>query len=223
MPRKLLKRSLREQAKSAFKEMINSHRFLPGKRINVERIATELGVSRTPVWQALLELESEGLVKRVKGRGVVMAQMTADMAKDLYLVREPLEGLAASLAAKRITDCKIRRLESLLKEQKACILTKDLLKYSTTDFEFHAIIYEASGNWILIELLNNIKQRSRPFVCDISPLLKDLCSDHEMVIETFKAKNNELAYEIMCAHNRRMRQHIQSGTIIDAKKLQEGD
>lgn len=204
MPAKLIKRSLKEQAETALRDMIISHRFTPGKRINVERLAVELGVSRTPVWQALKDLKAEGLVDHIPNRGMVMAQMTLDMARDLYLVREPLEALAARLAAERISKPQIRRLESLLKEQRKCLLSQDLLKYSTSDFEFHAVIYSASGNWILIDLLDNIKRRSRPFVCDISSVLSELCEDHREVLEAFKERNPERAWKTMSRHNQRM-------------------
>lgn len=208
MPTKLFKRSLKEQAETTLRDMIISHRFTPGRRINVERLAGELGVSRTPVWQALKDLEAEGLVEHIPNRGMVMAQMTLDMAGDLYTVREPLEGLAGRLAAERITKAQIRRLEALFKEQQKCLSSTDLFKYSLSDFEFHAVIYNASGNWILMDLLDNIKHRSRPFVCDISTILPELCEDHADVLRAFKAKDPEAACEAMYRHNQRMRRLI---------------
>jgi DNA-binding GntR family transcriptional regulator len=92
MPKKLERLPLKDQAEEALREMIQSYRFAPGKWINVERLAKDLGVSRTPVWQALKVLESEGLVKHVPKQGIRMASMTLDMAHDLYLVRGMLEG-----------------------------------------------------------------------------------------------------------------------------------
>jgi len=215
MPAKLLKKSLKEQAEIALKAMIISARFTPGKRINVERLAGELGVSRTPVWQALKGLEAEGLVDHIPNRGIFMAQMTLDMAHDLYTVREPLEALAARLAAERITKSQLRQLEGHLKEQRKYLQTQDLLKYSNSDFDFHAIIYAASANWMLIDVLDNIKQRSRPFICHIASILPELIEDHSEVLEAFKTCDPERAHAAMARHNQRMRRQIQ-----EARELQ---
>jgi len=87
MSRKLERITLKDQAEEMVREMIQSYRFAPGKWINIERLAKDLGVSRTPVAQALKVLESEGLVNPVPNQGIRMASMTMDMAHDLYLVR----------------------------------------------------------------------------------------------------------------------------------------
>ena len=166
MPKKLERLPLKDQAEEALRAMIQSYRFAPGKWINIERLAKDLGVSRTPVWQALKVLESEGLVKHVPNQGIRMASMTLEMAHDLYLVRGLLEGLASKLAAERIDRKTIRRLEAILERQKQIVQQKDVLNYSNSDFEFHGIIYDSCGNWLLRELLENVKARSRPFVRD---------------------------------------------------------
>lgn len=209
MVKKLERLTLKKQAEKALREMIASYRFTPGKWINVESLAKELAVSRTPVWQALKDLEKEGLVNHVHGKGIRMVQMTLEMAYDLYTVRGLLEGLAASLASERITGENLRRMDSILKKQDKTVKDCNLLEYSNSDFAFHAVIYESCGNWLLKEQLENIKRRSRPFVCDIGPVLKDLYRDHREVVEAFRQKNAEAAEKIMKAHNRRMQGHIE--------------
>ena len=197
--------TLREQAETAVRDMIASYRFTPGKRINVERLAKDLGVSRTPVWQALKVLESEGLVKHVPNQGIRMASMTLDMAHDLYLVRGLLEGLASKLAAEKMDRKTIRRLDAILEKQKKIVQKKDVLTYSNSDFEFHGIIYDSCGNWLLRELLENVKARSRPFVRDITPILPDLYRDHLELVDCFKKHNPVCAEKVICRHNDRMR------------------
>lgn len=208
MVKKLERMTLKKQAEKALREMISSYRFTPGKWINVESLAKELHVSRTPVWQALKDLESEGLVTHVQGKGIRMAEMTLEMADDLYTVRGVLEGLAAGLAAQKLTQRAVRQMEAILRKQVEIIESKDLIKYSGLDFDFHAVIYESCGNWLLKELLENTKKRSRPFVCDISPILQGLYEDHENVLAAFKDKNAEAAEAVMRKHNRRMQNHI---------------
>ncbi|MBT3256505.1 MAG: GntR family transcriptional regulator [Deltaproteobacteria bacterium] len=197
------------QADKALREMIASYRFTPGKWINVESLAKELAVSRTPVWQALKDLEKEGLVTHEHGKGIRMVQMTLEMAWDLYTVRGVLEGLAASLATEKITPGALRRMESILKKQAQTVPQRDLMEYSKSDFDFHAILYESCGNWLLKEQLENIKRRSRPFVCDITPVLKPLYQDHKDVVEAFRVKDAAAAKKIMKTHNKRMQDQIE--------------
>lgn len=209
MPKNLRRLTLREQAEDALREMIGSYRFTPGKWINVERLAKDLGVSRTPVWQALKNLEREGFVMHDPRRGMRMVQMTLEMAHDLYTVRGQLEGLAAPLAAEKISDKAIGRLEALVKQQRQIVKDKDVVDYSKTDFEFHGIIYESCGNWLLSELLENIKARSRPLVCDITPILPNLYQDHIEVVAAFRDQDSPRAKKVMRRHNARMCRHIE--------------
>ena len=210
MAKQLERLTLKNQAEKALREMIASYRFTPGKWINVEHLSKELNVSRTPVWQALKDLEQEGLVTHTHGKGIRMARMTLEMAGDLYTVRGPLEGLAASLAAQKITSGKLKRMESILIKQEQAVNQLDLVEYSNLDFAFHAILYESCGNWLLKELLENVKRRSRPFICDITPVLKGLYQDHKDVVEAFRKKDGPAAEAIMKTHNKRMQDHIRS-------------
>jgi len=209
MPKKLEKQTLREQAEEAMMEMIRSYRFAPGKWINAERLAKDLGVSRTPVWQALKNLEKEGLVTYVPKRGMRMTQMTPEMARDLYQVRGLLEGLAVRLAAKEMTRKDISRMEAILAKQRQIIQRPDVVEYSKADFLFHGIIYDACGNWLLHELLENIKTRSRPFVCDIAPILGELVEDHVQIVDALKRQDGDQAEKVMLRHNQRMSRQIE--------------
>ena len=204
MSEKLERIPLKIQAEEKVREMIRSYRFAPGKWINIERLAKDLGVSRTPVAQALKKLESEGLVTHVPNQGIRMASMTMDMAHDLYRVRGLLEGLAGRLAAYEIDNKSMQRLQAIIKIQKKIVNKKDVLAYSDSDFEFHSIIYECCNNWLLKELLENTKARSRPFVCDITPILPDLYRDHIKLVDCFKSRDASCAEDVITKHNDRM-------------------
>jgi DNA-binding GntR family transcriptional regulator len=189
--------------------MIASYRFSPGKWINVERLAKDLGVSRTPIWQAMMDLEKEGLVEHIPKQGIRMAQMTLQMASDLYTVRGLLEGLAGRLAAENTDKRTVARLESILKAQQRIVKDQDVVEYSESDFQFHGLIYDLCGNWLLKELLENIKTRSRPFVCDITPIMPELYEDHIEAVEALKNRNSAKAERVMRKHNLRMRRRIE--------------
>jgi DNA-binding GntR family transcriptional regulator len=132
--------------------------------------------------------------------------MNLEMAYDLYAVRESLEGLAARLATEKINGKAVTRLESLLKKQHQIVQLHDVVAYSKLDFEFHGVIYEYCG---IRELLENIKARARPFVCDITPILPALYQDHVDVIEAFKSRDSAGAKKAICRHNARMRRQIE--------------
>jgi DNA-binding GntR family transcriptional regulator len=206
---KLTRKTLKEQAYQALRDMIVSHRFSPGKWINVEQLVQELGVSRTPIRLALKQLEEEKLVRHIPNRGVSLMEMTLPMAQDLYRVRGVLEGLAARLAAMNMDSKTRSRMEAVLRAQPAIIKTKDLLEYSASDFDFHGLIYDSCGNWLLKDLLDNIKNRSRPLIVDLSPILTELYEDHKSVLEAFKNHDGAAAEKIMKRHNLRMYHHIE--------------
>ena len=214
---KLTRKTLKEQAYLALRDMIVSHRFSPGKWINVEQLVQELGVSRTPIRLALKQLEEEKMVRHIPNQGVSLVEMTLPMALDLYRVRGVLEGMAARLAAKNMDTMTRSRLEAVLRDQPAIIKKKDLLRYSTSDFDFHGLIYDACGNWLLKELLENIKNRSRPMVGDLSAILPALYEDHKKVVQAFKAGDEAAAERIMKQHNLRMYRHIKK-----IRKMEEG-
>ena len=157
------KEKLSNKVYTIIKEMIANHRFEPGARMNVEKLSKEFGISRTPVWEAVRRLEQEGLLENIPNRGVFMAVITPQMALALYEVREVLEGMAARLAATRISEKNLAKMESYLLDQGPIVKAGDLIAYSRSDFEFHAIIYEASGNPVLEESLQTIKNKMRPF------------------------------------------------------------
>lgn len=209
MPQPLKRNTLKEQAYIALRDMIAGQRFSSGTWINAELLAKELGVSRTPVWQALKQLEAEGLVQHVPNRGVRMVEMTPEMAVDLYEVRGVLEGLAARLMARKPLAGALGRMKKILQRQEVSVNQGDSVAYSRTDFEFHQVLYEACGNWLLREQLDSIKSKARPFVRDISPILPELYQDHHRLILALEGGDEDAAAQAMVDHNRRVRRLVE--------------
>jgi len=208
MTKSLKRLTLKAQAEKLLREMITSYQFTPGKWINVQGLAKELGVSRTPVWLALKDLEREGLVQHFPKRGMRMAQMTLEMAYDLYVVRGLLEGLAGRLAAEKIDSKTVNRLELMLKKQSKIVQYQDVVEYSNANIEFHSLIHDSCGNWLLRELLENIKGRYRPFLCDITPILPNLYQDHVEMVEALRNHDATATEKVITKHNKRMRNQI---------------
>lgn len=201
---KLVPVSLSERAYVKIKKMISDYRFSPGSRLNVEQLARDLGTSRTPIWEAVRRLEQEGLAKNIPNRGVFLVKLTREAAIELYTVREVLEGMAARLAVQRISDKALEKMEKLLQTQEKLVAEEDLVAYSKSDFEFHACIYAACGNAILREMLENIKEKARPFEMHITPILTELFNDHQMIVRALHLRDPLLAEVAFREHNQRV-------------------
>jgi DNA-binding GntR family transcriptional regulator len=202
--KQLTRLTLKDKAKEAIRELINQSRFLPGSRVNVDFLSKQLGVSRTPVATALAELEQEGLVERHANKGYVMTQMSPQMASDLYFTRGHLEVLAVELASQNITAESIKLLKKKAQEQEKIVENGDLLAYSQTTFEFHDIVYKASGNWALYEVLSLLAERARPLSIDLSAIVKELYLDHLALIQAFEERDTEKAVAITLVHTNRI-------------------
>ncbi len=203
---KIERNKLTNQVYDILKEMIANHRFEPGTRINVEQITKELGVSRTPVWEAVGRLKQEGLVIDIPNRGVFMAVLTPQKALDLYAIREVLEGMAARLAAVRIEQKFLAVMEACLEQQQPVVKQQNLKEYSKLDFQFHATVYESCGNTYLQEMLEAIKNKMRPIQISIQvgPVLPRLYEDHVNLLNALRAHDPDKAEKVFREHNQFM-------------------
>lgn len=210
---KIERESLSTRVYSALKQMIASYRFQPGARINVEQIAKELGVSRTPVWEAVRRLEQEGLVVNAPNKGVFMYTLTQEEALDLIAVRETLEGMAARLAAERIDEKTLARLDKCMQRQKRVVENEDLAAYSQSDSDFHALIYEATGNPYLCELLRGIHNKIRPISMHAGHFIQGFYDDHRGIMEALKAHDPGKAEAWARRHTQDIMGIIRSGEL----------
>ena len=205
----LIKReNLNVRVYEILKEMIMNARFEPGARINVEKLTKEIGTSRTPIWEAIRRLEQEGLVVHYAGKGTFMSSLTPREALDIYAVREVLEGMAAREAAERIDEDTLKKMEKCLAKQLKIVEKQDVVNYSQNDFEFHAYIYEASGNDFLREELEGIKNKMRPLGIHFEENLHQFFDDHQEVIEALRNRDGIQAEEALRKHNQHMMEII---------------
>jgi len=149
-------RNLKEVVYQRLKKGILNQEVLPGMRLREEELAEKLGVSRTPIREAINRLHQEGMVVVIPRRGAYVARLTREEIIENLLIREVLEGLAARLAAENISESTLEELHSCIAQFVDKDLMADLENYSQANVQFHKMIIAASKSKKLINLISNL-------------------------------------------------------------------
>ena len=139
-----------EQVYDEILAAITDGQLQPNERLIQDELATKLGVSRQPVQQALLLLRNDGLVREAPGRGLIVAALDADAARDLYEIRAALEGLAGRRRPSGEPRRQDRRPASA-GSGRAAIVSRSVSRMVAADLKFHHLLYELSGNALVQE------------------------------------------------------------------------
>lgn len=190
----------------------------PGERLMETQLAERLGVSRTPIREAIRKLELEGLVIMVPRKGAQVAQFTEKDIQDVLEVRAALEALAAKLACKRMDDRSFLKLQLAIAEYSYAAKNKDLEAMIEKDVEFHDIICNATQNDKLIQLFTNLKEQVNRYRITYLKNIEDsetVEAEHLAILEALKNKDEEVAGDLASKHI-----HTQFHTITDYVKSQ---
>ena len=166
-------------------------------------LAERLGVSRTPIREAMRKLEQEGLVVMIPRRGAQVANITEKDLNDVLEVRIALENVAIEKACARMTEEEMRRLWLAAKEFEHTIAEGNLVKLAEADVAFHEVIYQASDNKRLIQVLNNMREqiyRYRVEYLKREEAHPQLIAEHAAIIEYISKGEKKAATDIMCKH-----------------------
>ncbi|WP_170066361.1 GntR family transcriptional regulator [Neomoorella humiferrea] len=193
------------------KEAIINNTIKPGTMIQERILAEKLGVSRTPVREALRRLNSEGLIELIPGKGATVTKITIEDIREIMQVREPLECLAVKLAAERIQPQDIKYLEEMIANWDKEINCTDpaqinFQSLSTKDIAFHEYIVEIAGNKRLASILNMLRDQIRRITFltqDNKNRIETSFPQHLKILEALKQRDPAAAEE-------NMRQHMQS-------------
>lgn len=194
---------LRDVVFQTLREAILKGDLKPGERLMELQLASKLGVSRTPIREAIRMLQQEGLAVTVPRRGAEVAKMTEKDMEDVLLIREALEILAVQLACDNITKEQILLLEEKVSEFEQVIQTGDIKLIAQTDIDFHDIIYNAAKNPRLMSMLNNLREQIYRYRIEY---LKDkknyphLMEEHRKIIEGLKHRKKDYVAEMMKNH-----------------------
>ena len=150
---------LREVVFLTLRKAILKGELQPGERLMEIALAGRLGVSRTPIREAIRMLELEGLVTMVPRKGAEVARISKQDLRDVLEVRRSLDSLAVSLACERITDEEKEDLKNAEDEFERAIETSDATTIAEADVKFHDVILKASKNGRLMQMVNNLAER----------------------------------------------------------------
>jgi DNA-binding GntR family transcriptional regulator len=187
----------------ALRNAIFAGTLQPGARLSVPALASQLGVSRSPVREAILRLAQEQLAREEPRRGAVVASVGTPELARLYEVREVLEGLAARLAVENCGQRLVNDLRSVLAAHERAVDNTALDAHMEADMRFHSLIRKASGNPELISLLDGIQTRVRlaMVTTTVTAGPRRALEDHRQILDAISSGDPELA-------ERRAREHI---------------
>ncbi len=150
---------LRDVVFNTLRSAILTGKLKPGERLMEVHLANKLGVSRTPIREAIRKLELEGLVIMIPRRGAEVARITEKNLKDVLEVRRTLDALSVELACERIDENGLVRLHKACEEFEQAARGKDASVIAKADVALHDIIVEATGNKRLAQLVNNLSEQ----------------------------------------------------------------
>lgn len=149
---------LRDIVFNTLRQAILRGELEPGQRLMEITLANKLGVSRTPIREAIRKLELEGLVTMIPRKGAVVASISEKDMRDVLEVRVTLDELAVALACKNFTEEGIEDLKKAEAGFEAAIISHDIMKIVDADVAFHDVIYNHTNNARLIQMINNLRE-----------------------------------------------------------------
>lgn len=194
---------LRDVVFHTLREAILKGELKPGERLMELQLAAKLGVSRTPIREAIRMLEQEGLAVTIPRKGAEVAKMTEKDMEDVLQVREALDELAATIACEQMTTEQLNALKNTMREFEEFTKTGNVKKIAEADVKFHDIIYQATGNPKLVNMLNNLREQMYRYRIEY---LKDeknypvLIREHSEIVEGLIAKDKAKVTAAMHRH-----------------------
>jgi len=206
---------LREQVYKTLKNTILEGKIQPKKRLIEERLADEMGTSRTPVREAIQKLEKEGLIYKLPRGGYAVSIITDDDIEEVFGIRSVLEGYAGYLATSRATEEDFKALEEIVEKEEECLRNNNTEEIVRLNTEFHDLLYSAAKSAKLFSIINDLRDyiyRYRIIIFSYSGMAEISISDHKEMISLMKAKR---ALQV----EKLIRKHIIRGKNLIKKRI----
>lgn len=205
-----------QQAYQYILEAIQQQHLKPGDRLREADLATLIGLSRTPIREALSKLEAEGLIVNDPIRGMMVTELDYSMISELYIVREILEGAAARLAAQHASEVELTILKEVSANYENC--EDDALALAAANRQFHDVIYRCAHNRYLLKTLNSLHDTMALLgeTTLISPeRRKNTNEEHAEILNAILKRDPDLAEQCM-------KQHIRAAQQVRLRRLYSG-
>ncbi len=210
-----------EMVTVALRQSIVLGRLSPGERLDQGRIAELLGVSITPLREAIRVLEGEGLVTLFPNRGAYVAKLGVEQVNELYTMRSAIEALISGLGAERITDDALADLSRVLDLMETCTKNREYARLIEYNREFHFITYRASGMpWVceFIEQFWNRGARYRYVYICLEGKAAEALKEHRTIYEACRAHDRDSAEKLVREHMEDTRR-----TVVEYLKTAQGE
>jgi DNA-binding GntR family transcriptional regulator len=191
------------QVYELLRDRILTAELKPGESINERRLADLLGVSRTPIREALRKLATDGLIDIIPSVGTSVALVEPSRIYELCLIRKSLECATAEQAAGRFTKEADRDLERLIDEQEATIASGDMRRNIAVDSEFHRVIHDLSGMPIATDMLRSVMGevvRARHLSIQLPGRLREPITEHRRILKALRSGDGQRASDAMREH-----------------------
>jgi DNA-binding GntR family transcriptional regulator len=186
--------TLRERIVSFVKDAIIEGRLRPGERVPEHEIAETLGISRTPIREAFMQLESEGFIAVAPRKGATVSTITAKDVKDFYAIKSLLEGYAARISCRRLTEKDIKKLKDLNSQMKKCAEKNAVREFFRLDNLFHGIFLKACDNDKLCVMAHQVVEqfeRLRLAALALPGRMQLSVKQHVEIIAAFSKRNED--------------------------------
>lgn len=205
-------RSLTSIIFEKIREDILIGKYSRGEKIVEAKLAEEMGVSRTPVREALKQLELDGLVDNIPNRGVIVKGITKQDIQDIYTIRVAIEGIAAKWAIERMDERDLEKLKEIFELMEFYTFKKDVNKVAELNSRFHEIIYNSTKSRYLEHVLKDFQyfiKNTRYKSLRSEGRLESALEEHRQVLEAFSKKDVEEGVKAILRHVNNSRENAE--------------
>lgn len=195
--------SLNEYVCNYISEQIFSGKIKPGENVSERTLSKELGISRTPIREALIQLSTEGLIEKKERRGFFVKKMGLKKSKEIYEFIGVLESYIGASVVEKLNKSDIGLMKQLYNQMEDAINCKDLVGYKKLQMEFHNVFTKYCDNTMILECLNNLKLFTKLQIfykkneTDIFDMLRYYNQGHKKIIECFEKKDKDGLYKVL--------------------------
>ncbi|MBW2038468.1 MAG: GntR family transcriptional regulator [Deltaproteobacteria bacterium] len=205
------RKTLREVVYERIKRGIQRGEFKAKERLIEQRLAEDLGVSRTPIREAVSRLEQEGMLDKVPRGGIVVRGTTNEEIEEVFGLRAILESYAASLATKKMGEKVLTNLQGIIDRSQQALERGNIDKFIQLNTEFHEVIYRSSRSDKLYQMINNLRDyfyKYRVFILRIKGMPQMSLRDHQLMVQAMREGNTQKVEELVKEHILRGRERL---------------